>query len=117
MIVKALLTVILPKLIMEAYDFVSSYCLEVVEEAEADKSKPKQVDRTRFTQENYDFATTEFKYWVSYGKVRSGEEISTHIELTKYLNEVFGTNKSVSTMRRLYTGQVSREKLPSKIPN
>lgn len=68
----------------------------------------KVRDNTKFTQAMYDHAISEYVKMnrLNYKSLKPNRK--THADLTTELNVAFGTNKSITSMRKLFTGKIDR---------
>jgi hypothetical protein len=95
MIQKLALTILVPKLINEVYDFVKSKLVE---------TKPTR-DTTKITPQ----MKRDINLWYSCWKAnKPGFEFNNRNEFTKFVNSKLGTNKSVTTIFR-YINNVRSE--------
>ena len=70
----------------------------------------KPIDRSHFTQGMHDFAVIAYQEYLNNKQNKSGG-IRTQRELTDFLNDAFGTDKSVTTMAHLFKGDIKRDTL------
>lgn len=73
-------------------------------------------DCTKLTQFNYDYIVQAYKQHImkNMGKKRKDKE--TQLTLSNRINEKMGTNKSRTSLARIWNGTIKRDELPAGKP-
>ena len=97
----------------EVYTWAVGEEEEVKEPIKKEVKKPrKKVDSSRFTQYQYDYIIAGRLECVEHNKTASPGTRITQVELTKMMNEVMGTDKSVRALANIWEGKTDRNQLP-----
>lgn len=74
-------------------------------------SKPKKSDTTKLTQYMYDFTIYAHEDWKNFNR-QNPKNKKTMEELTEAINTYMQTNKSRTTLGRVWNGHINRDDLP-----
>ncbi len=105
--IAVLATPYLPGIVNGVYEYFQSSSKKII--------KHPSVDRSAFTQGMYDFAAEMYLHRTKHNLGKSRQDKINQQQLTDYLNQIFGTHKSVTTMSKLFKGKIDRNTLASGI--